>query len=135
LDVLAGGFERDVPVRELLAVHFGRGPADEEHVDRARHSAAAELRLRTSPHDLGFVRVVVQDPSVLIEIEAAEGPADRFGNSVRDRIRVSEALALDQLDLLVLDMHRAQRLHLDVTGHRGSLPSAEPGAGLTVTRR
>ena len=49
LDVLLGGIDGDVPVRELLAVHFRRRPPDQEDVDRARHLAPAELRLGASP--------------------------------------------------------------------------------------
>jgi hypothetical protein len=52
-----------------------------------------------SPHEQHFIDVVMQDLAEPLQVMAAQAHADRLGNRVADRVRVTEPLALDDLDI------------------------------------
>jgi len=82
------------------------------------HLAAAERRGGVSGGELGFVRVVVKHLADPIDIGLGQRLRYAFGDAIANRIRVTDTLALDDLDLLIVDRTAVDWLDPDVPlGH------------------
>jgi len=109
-EVVAGGRERGRVDRELLAFVLLRGAPDDEHVERLDASPPPPPYGGGAAGDqLRLVGVVVKHLPDAVQVELRERPRHRLRDTVADRIRVSDTLPLDDLDLLVLDRARRSR--------------------------
>jgi len=116
-EVVAGGRERGRVDRELLAFVLLRGAPDDEHVERLDDLAAAVRGGGAAGDQLRLVGVVVKHLPDAVQVELRERPRHRLRDTVADRIRVSDTLPLDDLDLLVLDRSTIEAANLNVPVH------------------
>ena len=110
------------PVRQPLPVYLRDRTADQEDVRGLEDDAAAKMRRGLSAHDLHFVGVVMEDTIVPLEVHPAQRAGHGLREPVRDRVRVTDALALDDLRRLAFDGRVLPRFDDNVPRH--GLPSA-----------
>jgi hypothetical protein len=77
---------------------FGGGPAGKVDLERGHDFSTAERRARCTCAEQHLVDVVVQDLAEPVEILSAEANTHLLGDAVADRVRMTHALALDDLD-------------------------------------
>ena len=114
---LSPGLDGDGVHRNLHFLEDPGGAAREKNVKRADDLAASESGLGPACYDLRLVGVVMQHRSKSIKVFLAKGPADGLSQAVRHAVRVSNALALYQLDLLLLQRSLIEAFNLDISLH------------------
>ncbi|HVZ20724.1 MAG TPA: hypothetical protein VG871_06660 [Vicinamibacterales bacterium] len=97
---MATGLPRDVVHRNGHSAVLERDAARQIDLDGLVNLPAAERRAGPAADQQNLVDVVVQNPAESFEMVSAETDRHCFGDPVADRVRMAEALALDDFDFL-----------------------------------
>jgi hypothetical protein len=106
------------PIRYALSVDLESGPVADDRAHRFDHPTTAKAALDGAGRKQALIEVVMEHASEVLAMRARQRDGSVFHDSVVDRVRVSQPLALDDLERLLA--HRLARQLLDAHASHGS---------------